>query len=215
MSKYQEFQTFSLNAKNSVYTSKSHYKLIAKQTGQLMWQIWHSGHFRDQGTWVQIQTWAFFKWHFWMCKPWSSLVEGDELLDRPNSQTSMELCRECVVYVFLRFNINRFGQYSIHLLLLKSSMCKLFRKDEKQAENGRYKNSKLNCTKVDANQGEYSIIAFTFTVESKLPGPTWALSWTKFEVWFKIFRQKLRCSKLNLCLKRLPPLPPAARNTNF
>ena len=24
--------------------------------------------------------------------PWSSLVEGDEQLDRPNSQTTMELC---------------------------------------------------------------------------------------------------------------------------
>ena len=27
---------------------------------------------------------------------WSSLVEGDEQLDRPNSQTTMELCRKCV-----------------------------------------------------------------------------------------------------------------------
>ena len=28
--------------------------------------------------------------------PWSSLVEGDEQLDRPNSQTTMELCHACV-----------------------------------------------------------------------------------------------------------------------
>ena len=29
-------------------------------------------------------------------KPWSSLVEGDEQLDRPNSQTTMECCHACV-----------------------------------------------------------------------------------------------------------------------
>ena len=28
--------------------------------------------------------------------PWSSLVEGDEQLDRPNSQTIMALCHACV-----------------------------------------------------------------------------------------------------------------------
>ena len=29
-------------------------------------------------------------------KPWSSLVEGDEQLDRPNSQTTVELCHASV-----------------------------------------------------------------------------------------------------------------------
>ena len=29
-------------------------------------------------------------------KAWSSLVEGDEQLSRPNSQTTMELCHACV-----------------------------------------------------------------------------------------------------------------------
>ena len=29
-------------------------------------------------------------------EPWSSLVEGDEQLDQPNSQTTMELCHVCV-----------------------------------------------------------------------------------------------------------------------
>ena len=57
---------------------------------------------------------------------WSSLVEGDEQLDRPNSQTTTtEFCLRCVIY-FLGFNTNTtafcLGQYSIHLLLLKSSM---------------------------------------------------------------------------------------------
>ena len=28
--------------------------------------------------------------------PWSSLVEEDEQLDRPNSKTSMQLCHACV-----------------------------------------------------------------------------------------------------------------------
>ena len=27
--------------------------------------------------------------------PWSSLVEGDEQVDRPNSQTTMESCHAC------------------------------------------------------------------------------------------------------------------------
>ena len=32
----------------------------------------------------------------WEYVAWSSLVEGDEQLDRPNSQTTMELCHACV-----------------------------------------------------------------------------------------------------------------------
>ena len=56
---------------------------------------------------------------------WSSLVEGDEQLDRPNSQTTLELCHSCVAY-FFGFNINTtafcLGRSSLHLLILKSSM---------------------------------------------------------------------------------------------
>ena len=33
-------------------------------------------------------------------RPWSSLVEGDEQLDQPNSQTTLELCHECVALFF-------------------------------------------------------------------------------------------------------------------
>ena len=29
-------------------------------------------------------------------KPWTSLIEGDEQLDQPNSQTNMELYHACV-----------------------------------------------------------------------------------------------------------------------
>ena len=61
-------------------------------------------------------------------EPWSSLVEGDEQLDRPNSQTTVELCHACVAY-FFGFNTNTtdfcLGQSSLHLLLLKSSMTEL------------------------------------------------------------------------------------------
>ena len=32
--------------------------------------------------------------------PWSSLVNGDEQLDPPKSQTTPELCQECVAYFF-------------------------------------------------------------------------------------------------------------------
>ena len=50
----------------------------------------------------------------------SLLLEGDEQLDRPNSQTTMELCHACVTY-FFGFNINTtafcFGRYSPHILL--------------------------------------------------------------------------------------------------
>ena len=35
-----------------------------------------------------------FPLFFALC-PWSSLAEGDEQLDRPNSQTCMECCRTC------------------------------------------------------------------------------------------------------------------------
>ena len=49
--------------------------------------------------------------------PWSSLEGGDEQLDRPNSQTTMQV---------LGFNINTtafcLGRSRLHLLLLKSSM---------------------------------------------------------------------------------------------
>ena len=58
-------------------------------------------------------------------KLWSSLGEGDEQLDRPNSQTTLELCHACVVFML---NLKNFdfclGQSSLHLLLLKSSMVK-------------------------------------------------------------------------------------------
>ena len=52
------------------------------------------------------------------------ILPGDEQLDRPNGQTSMEICQ--VVVAYLGFNINTtafcLGRYSLHLLLLKSSM---------------------------------------------------------------------------------------------
>ena len=38
-------------------------------------------------------------------RPWSSLEEGDEQLDQPNSQTTFELCHACIEY-FFGFNIN-------------------------------------------------------------------------------------------------------------
>ena len=62
---------------------------------------------------------------------WSSLVEGDEQLDRANSQTTLELCHACITY-FFGFNINTtafcLGWSSLHLLLLlKSSMVSLIR----------------------------------------------------------------------------------------
>ena len=63
----------------------------------------------------------FFK----LLHPWSSLVKGDEQLDRPNSQKTLELCHACVAYFFW-FNINTtafcLGRSSVHLLKLKSSM---------------------------------------------------------------------------------------------
>ena len=60
---------------------------------------------------------------------WSSLVEGDEQLDRPNSQTTTELCHACVLHNFFSFNIITtsfcLGRSSLHHLLLKSSMAEL------------------------------------------------------------------------------------------
>ena len=56
---------------------------------------------------------------------WSSLVEGDEQLDQPNSQTTMELCNACVEEFFgLNINTTAFclGRSSLYLLLQKSSM---------------------------------------------------------------------------------------------
>ena len=57
--------------------------------------------------------------------PWSSLVEGDEQLDRPNSQTILNYAMH-VLHKIFGFNINTtafcLGRSSIHLLLLKSSM---------------------------------------------------------------------------------------------
>ena len=57
--------------------------------------------------------------------PWSSLVEGYEQLDRPNRQTIMEYAMH-VLHKLFGFNINPeafcLGRYSLHLLLLKSSM---------------------------------------------------------------------------------------------
>ena len=34
-------------------------------------------------------------------KTWSSLVEGDEKPDRPNSQIDMECCHACAAYFFV------------------------------------------------------------------------------------------------------------------
>ena len=63
-----------------------------------------------------------------IANPWSSLVEGDEQLDRPNSQTTMKLCHECVA-LFLAWadpaftscsmaNLNVGMDEESHLLLL-------------------------------------------------------------------------------------------------
>ena len=61
--------------------------------------------------------------------PWSSLLEGDEQLDWPNSQTTME-CSMHVLHKFWGVNINTtafcLGQYSLHLPLLKSSIAHQF-----------------------------------------------------------------------------------------
>ena len=53
--------------------------------------------------------------------PRSSLVEGDEQMDRPKCQTSMELCHNFWVFD-ISTTAYHLGQYSLHLLLLKSSM---------------------------------------------------------------------------------------------
>ena len=61
-------------------------------------------------------------------RAWSSLVEGAERLDLPSSQTCMECCLASGAYIFggAGVDINtiayRFGRYSLHLLLQKSSM---------------------------------------------------------------------------------------------
>ena len=58
-------------------------------------------------------------------RAWISLVEGDEQLDRPKSQTSMEICMH-MLHNFFGFVLNtaayHFGQYILHLLPLKSSV---------------------------------------------------------------------------------------------
>ena len=41
-----------------------------------------------------------------MALSWSSLVGGDEQLDQPNSQTSIESCMLHLLYEFFGFNIN-------------------------------------------------------------------------------------------------------------
>ena len=61
--------------------------------------------------------------------PCSSLVEGDEQLDWPNYGMMPCMC----IIIFFGFNINRtaffFGQYCLHLLLLKSSTIYLSAQD--------------------------------------------------------------------------------------
>ena len=42
------------------------------------------------GEWWRPLLFLQWTWHF--NSAWSSLVEGDEQLERPNSQTTMELC---------------------------------------------------------------------------------------------------------------------------
>ena len=65
-------------------------------------------------------------------KAWCSLVEGDEQMDWPKSQTSIKCCHACATYFFV-FGINttayHLGPNSLHLLPLKSSV------DEDQREN--------------------------------------------------------------------------------
>ena len=50
---------------------------------------------------------------------WSSLVEGDEQLDRPASQTCMEYCHVgmCCIMFFGFYNTTAYhlGRYSLHL----------------------------------------------------------------------------------------------------
>ena len=59
-------------------------------------------------------------------RPWSFLVEGDEQLDRPNSQTTWNYAMH-QLHNFLGFNTNTtaliLGRSSLHLLL-KSSMVR-------------------------------------------------------------------------------------------
>ena len=57
---------------------------------------------RTQEGWDMYRTCLKQWWHNYNCsvsetgKSWSCLVEGDEQLDWPNSQTSMELCHAYV-----------------------------------------------------------------------------------------------------------------------
>ena len=67
-----------------------------------------------------------FKWP--SQKAWRPLVEGDEQPDWPNSQTSMKWCHPCAAYflgVCQNTTAYHLGRYSLHLLLLKSSMAKV------------------------------------------------------------------------------------------
>ena len=56
---------------------------------------------------------------------WSSFVEGDEQPTQLNSQSCIESCNACAA-LFFEFVVNttayHLGRYSLHLLLLKSSM---------------------------------------------------------------------------------------------
>ena len=56
------------------------------------------------------------------CDPWSSLVEGDEQLDRPTVQQLLNYAMH-VLHNFLGFRINKtafcLGRYSLYLLLSK------------------------------------------------------------------------------------------------
>ena len=67
----------------------------------------------------------------WSGKPRSSLVEGDEQLNRPTVKQLWNYAMH-VLRIFFGFNNNRtafcLGRDSLHLLLLESSMGKLMRK---------------------------------------------------------------------------------------
>ena len=106
--------------------------IILVPGGLLRWWValvgagWHRGVGQRVDLVPRTRTLAGCRWkNKKSCLPWSSLVEADEQLDRSNSQTWMEWCHACAAY-FFRFAINatayHLGRYSIHLLLLKSSM---------------------------------------------------------------------------------------------
>ena len=81
--------------------------------------------------WNFLMWFAPALWHRAGANPWSSVVEGDEQLDRPNSQTTtMEFCHALLHMGFFLgggVNINTIafclGWCSLHLLLLKSSLA--------------------------------------------------------------------------------------------